>query len=129
MADIALVIKIPEGVMEYIKNNDCLAVGYIDEVAKAIKNGKPLNESFEWCTDCKEYDHEKHCCPRWTKVIRTTLNDNINAVLDEIRAEIEPKCDRINTLASELSYPEHREIQELLCEIMDLCKAESEVEE
>lgn len=29
----------------------------------------------EWCTDCKEYDHEQHCCPRWNRVIRTTLND------------------------------------------------------
>ena len=47
-------------------------------------------------------------------------------VLDKIRAEIEPKCDRINSLASVLSYTSHREIQELLCEIMDLCKAESE---
>ena len=44
---------------------------------------------FEWCTDCKEYDHNKHCCPRWTKVIRTTLNDNINAVLDDIKEDIE----------------------------------------
>ena len=47
-------------------------------------------------------------------------------VLDKIRAEIEPKCDRINSLASVLPYTAHREIQELLCEIMDLCKAESE---
>ena len=29
----------------------------------------------EWCTDCKEYDHEKHCCPRWNRVIRETLAD------------------------------------------------------
>lgn len=46
--------------------------------------------------------------------------------LDKIRAEIEPKCDRINSLASILPYTAHREVQELLCEIMDLCKAESE---
>ena len=32
-------------------------------------NKYELNE-FEWCTDCKEYDQEKHCCHRWTKVIR-----------------------------------------------------------
>ena len=50
-------------------------------------------------------------------------------VLDKIRAEIEPKCDRINSLASVLPYTAHREIQELLCEIMDLCKAESEDKE
>ena len=29
----------------------------------------------EWCDDCKEYDKERHCCPRWNKVIRETLKD------------------------------------------------------
>lgn len=29
----------------------------------------------EWCTDCKEYDRERHCCPRWNRVIREALND------------------------------------------------------
>lgn len=48
------------------------------------------------------------------------------SVLDKIRAEIERKCNRINSLASVLSYTAHREIQELLCDIMNLCKAESE---
>ena len=57
-----------------------------------------------------------------------TKSDMVN-ILDKIRAEIEPKCDRINSLASVLPYTAHREIQELLCEIMDLCKTESEVEE
>lgn len=33
-----------------------------------------LNE-FEWCTDCKEYDQKKHCCHRWTKVIRQTVEE------------------------------------------------------
>ena len=28
------------------------------------------SKSFEWCTDCKEYDQESHCCHRFTKVIR-----------------------------------------------------------
>ena len=36
-----------------------------------------LNE-FEWCTDCKEYDQEKHCCHRWTKVIRQTVEEMKN---------------------------------------------------
>ena len=31
------------------------------------------SESFEWCTDCKEYDQEAHCCHRWNKVIKNTL--------------------------------------------------------
>lgn len=29
----------------------------------------------EWCTDCKEYDTEKHCCPRWNRVIRSALEE------------------------------------------------------
>ena len=53
----------------------------------------------------------------------------LDSVLDEIRAEIELKCDRINSLASVLPYTAHREIQELLCEIMNLCKTESEDKE
>lgn len=27
----------------------------------------------EWCTDCKEYDTEKKCCPRFNKVIRGAM--------------------------------------------------------
>lgn len=29
----------------------------------------------EWCTDCSEYDHDKHCCPRFNRVIRTALDE------------------------------------------------------
>ena len=29
----------------------------------------------EWCHDCKEYDKEKHSCPRFNRVIRTALKD------------------------------------------------------
>lgn len=29
----------------------------------------------EWCTDCKEYDEEQHCCHRFTKVIRMTVDE------------------------------------------------------
>ena len=28
-----------------------------------------------WCTDCKEYDSDKHCCPRFNRVIRSALKD------------------------------------------------------
>jgi len=41
-------------------------------------------ELDEWCTDCKEYDQERHCCPRWNRVIRQTLKD----------AELERKKER-----------------------------------
>lgn len=29
----------------------------------------------EWCTDCKEYDQTRHCCHRFTKVIRQTQEE------------------------------------------------------
>ena len=32
-------------------------------------------ESFEWCTDCKEYDQEKHCCHRFSKIINQTVEE------------------------------------------------------
>lgn len=28
-----------------------------------------------WCTDCKEYDHERHCCPRFMDVISQTVDE------------------------------------------------------
>ncbi len=42
MSDVELVIKIPEGIMEYVKNNGCLSVSYLDEIAEAIKNSTLL---------------------------------------------------------------------------------------
>ena len=49
------------------------------------------------------------------------------ALIDDVKAEIKKKCDRINSIASVLSYSQHREIQELLCEILaSIGKAESE---
>lgn len=29
----------------------------------------------EDCTDCREYDHERHNCPKWCKVIRNTVEE------------------------------------------------------
>lgn len=29
----------------------------------------------EWCTDCPAYDHEKHNCPRFNRVIRETVEE------------------------------------------------------
>ena len=79
---------------------------------------------FEWCTDCKEYDHEKHCCPRFNKVIRHTLNDSINSALDKIRAEINDWQTDIHD--NEYDAEEHDFVFEQIYEIIDDLKAESE---
>lgn len=46
-------------------------IGVLEEVPSA----QPEYSTDEWCTDCKEYDHERKCCPRFNRVIRTTLQE------------------------------------------------------
>ena len=40
---------------------------------KQLPSAQP--ELDEWCTDCKEYDQERHCCPRFNRVIRKTVEE------------------------------------------------------
>ena len=65
-----------EGVRELFSMGDC----YCDELSivgmlNGLPSAEPEPEEFEWCDDCKEYDQEKHCCPRWNKVIRKTIEE------------------------------------------------------
>ncbi len=58
----------------------------------AIKALEQEPQTFKWCTNCKEYDQEKHCCHRWSKVIRNTVEEmkqEQEPILNKIRAEIE----------------------------------------
>ena len=54
----------------------------IDMAIEALSD-RPTDE---WCTDCKEYDHEKHCCPRFNRVIRTTLNEAVANLKEEFES-------------------------------------------
>jgi len=49
----------------------------LDAIYLAIKalEQEPCYNPDEWCHDCKEYDHDKHCCPRYNKVIRNTVEE------------------------------------------------------
>ena len=60
MSDIELVIKIPEDIMEYIKNNGCLSVIYNNEVAKAITNGTPLPKGHGRLIDADKATREEN---------------------------------------------------------------------
>ena len=42
---------------------------------KALEKQIQSEESFEWCDGCKEYDQEQHCCHRWSKMIRKTVEE------------------------------------------------------
>ena len=46
-----------------------------EKMINKIPSAQPEPNYDEWCTDCKEYDKERHCCPRWNRVIRETLKD------------------------------------------------------
>lgn len=64
-----------------------------DALEYVIKALEQEPQTFKWCETCKEYDQEKHCCHRWSKVIRDTVEEMKQEyiereVLDKIRAEI-----------------------------------------
>lgn len=66
----------------------------VEMVLEKIKNGEWIissdsAEHYEWCHDCKEYDQENHCCHRYSSFIQESLQDNIDAVLEDIKAEME----------------------------------------
>lgn len=46
-----------------------------DEAVEAWNKREEYLDFDEWCDDCKEYDHERHCCPRWNRVIRDTVKE------------------------------------------------------
>lgn len=50
------------------------SISFRTKSGKTVEFAK-VSEEFEWCHDCKEYDAERHCCPRWTKVIRETVKE------------------------------------------------------
>ena len=109
----------------------------LDMAMKALEQ-EP--QTFKWCTDCREYDQEKHCCHRWSKVIRNTVEEMKQEyierdVLDKIRAEIETKygqCDICEYFEDydyeENDISEYRPIGNIadILQILDKYKAESE---
>ena len=56
---------------------------FADDFAKYWVDKQPTIEPErnydEWCLDCKEYDHDRHCCPRFNRVI--------GSVMDEIKTD------------------------------------------
>lgn len=57
--------------LDNIVNNNYSEAIYL--AIKALEEVEKHKETFDWCTDCKEYDQEAHCCHRWTKCIRDTV--------------------------------------------------------
>lgn len=103
-----LEIDIPEHHYNNIMALDSVSLGRVPYkgiimyTINAIKHGKVLEQepqSFEWCDTCKEYDQEKHCCHRWTKVIRNTVEE----MKQGYECEVLDKIDEIITDALDKS--------------------------
>ena len=59
---------------------DMLAVNslltYNKQLSKRIKALPSAQyDTDEWCHDCKEYDADRHSCPRWNRVIRQAVEE------------------------------------------------------
>lgn len=62
-----------QAVLDLIADYD-LSMGQVVKAVHALPSVTPQEpQSFKWCTDCREYDQEKHCCHRYSKVIRDTV--------------------------------------------------------
>ena len=73
-------------------------------------------QTYGWCKGCKEYDTEKHCCHRYSSFIRESLQDSINAVLEDIKAEIaENICLTDNPYTEQTEYTiSHEKVLEII---------------
>lgn len=50
----------------------------------------------EWCTDCKEYDHGRHCCPRYNRVIKRIIKNFTPALLRDIKEELDERSEMLS---------------------------------
>lgn len=54
-------------------SEDVIYFAAAERVLTELPSAQP--DLDEWCTDCKEYDSERHCCPRWNRVIREAVEE------------------------------------------------------
>ena len=73
------VFKAPNDVALYgaIMQEVGAIIGMLKEAPAVTAADLGINE---WCTDCKEYDQEKHCCHRFGRVIRQTQEEYLEQI-------------------------------------------------
>ena len=75
------------------------AIDYLHKIGWMQEHDRVLTEYAqpdldEWCTDCKEYDQKKHCCPRLNRVIRNTVEEIKDARTEQRWIPVED-CERL----------------------------------
>jgi len=58
-----------------------------ERIIKGLETVIKSEKEFEWCTGCKEYDQEAHCCHRYSKLINESVKE-IRDILQEAYDEI-----------------------------------------
>jgi hypothetical protein len=97
----------------------CDGISEAEDVIMGLPSAE--EESFEWCTDCKEYDQEAHCCHRWSKMIRKTVEEmkivrckdcKYAEYIDDVQTLWCTECGQGRTVAPNdfCSYAERREV-------------------
>ena len=108
------------------KEDSWLKDSVSEEEFKEIKDNERRmtnEETFCWCDGCKEYDTENRCCHRYSSFILESLQENINAVLEDIKAEID-KLPRIKVGNSNSPTVKYCIDERLLYEILEKMKGE-----
>lgn len=76
------------------------------------------SQTFKWCTDCREYDQEKHCCHRWSKVIRDTV--------EELKQE--PFINKPCVSSAVCEHDKQKVLDKIRAKIMEIFNEEKDVE-
>ena len=61
-------------IREFIGNPTYTELMMVNDI-KSLPPVQPKYSTDEWCHDCSEYDQDKHCCPRYNKVIRVAVEE------------------------------------------------------
>ena len=68
-----------ETLTEYYHHTAEIQHNALREALERVPDAQPEQTNSwyinSWCIDCKEYDHERKCCPRYNRVIRQTLDE------------------------------------------------------
>jgi hypothetical protein len=61
----------------YTNGSHLISVFRVNQWLEHVKQleQQPCYNPDEWCHDCSEYNQDKHCCPRFNKVMRNTVEE------------------------------------------------------
>lgn len=77
---------------------------FITDMLEQLPSAQPEYKLDEWCTDCKEYDQKRHCCPRFNRVIRETV--------EEYKAAQSDSCEELDFVQEHKKIPVVLDIQQ-----------------